>query len=264
MEAPAVEPRDVEPRDVEPRDVETPVSASRAPVGRTARDERAHSDAAVEEWWFSCWATDGSFGLLTGWRLVGPIGWHWAVFARRGRPLVHMTEWAVPRRADPMLAKAPEMWAEIECVAPFDQWTIGNEMYAAALEEPADALSPDALGFARGHVMPFAMDLEWYATEAAENLAGSPDDEGYCQRGVVHGSIELLEGGIDIAEVPAARWHRWGARLGDPAIGTAGAHLGLRAPVSFPDGSVMDLVLTVGGWRRRAAMGDGRHGPGGE
>lgn len=210
-------------------------------------DERRHPECAVEEWWFGCWAADGSFGLLSSWRIVGNVGWYWAALARRDRPLVHMAEWSVPLRANPMIAKAHEMWAEIECVAPFEQWTIGNELYAISLDDP-----DDALGRAHGHVMPFAMDLEWYATSRAESL---PADTGYRQRGVVHGDIELLDtGGLEIVEAPAERWHRWGTRLEAAPLPSAGAHLGLRAPVRLPDGTVDDLVLTAEGWAHRGAV----------
>lgn len=218
------------------------------PPGFSPVDEQRHLDAAVEEWWFSAWATDGAFGLLSWWRLVGDVGWYWSALARRGEPLLHMTEWSVPRRADPMIAKAPEMWAEIECVAAFDQWTVGNEMYAVALDDPNDAL-----GRAHGHVTPVAMDLEWYAIAPAEPLepAASGAGRGYRQRGVLHGVVELPVDAMAITEVAADRWHRWGASLVDVPLAAATAHLGLRAPVRLPDGTTIDLVLTADGWRRR-------------
>lgn len=190
---------------------------------------------------------DGSLGLLAGWRRTDATGWYWAALARRGRPLLHMTEWSVPLRANPLIAKAHEMWSEIECVAPFEQWTIGNEMYAAALDDPEDAW-----GRAHGQVTPVAMDLEWYATDEPAPFEPAPGYErGYRQRGVVHGVIELPEGPIDLDEVPAERWHRWGPSLDGVPLDRAAAHLGLRAPTLFPDGTVADLVLTSDGWRRR-------------
>lgn len=210
-------------------------------------DERRHPHDVVEEWWFGCWAADGSFGLLSAWRIVGNIGWYWAALARRERPLVHMAEWSVPLRPNPMIAKAHEMWAELECVAPFEQWTIGNELYAISVDDPEDVL-----GRAHGHVVPFAMDLEWYATSPAESLT---TESGYVQRGVVHGDIELLDtGGLEISEAPAQRWHRWGTRLEAAPLPRAGAHLGLRAPTRLPDGTLDDLVLTADGWAHRSAV----------
>lgn len=211
------------------------------PPGLSARDEGQHADAAVEEWWFSCWGVDGSFGLLSGYRIVGRGAWYWCALARPDEPLLHATEWDITRRSDPLLVKAPEMWAEHTCVAPFDQWTVGNELYAAGLDDPQDAL-----GRAYGLPSPFAMDLEWYGTVAAEPVAA-----GYRQRGVVHGEIELPGGPVDLDEVPAERWHRWGDALDPLPLPVAAAHLGLRAPFRFPDGTVSDLVLTTAGWHRR-------------
>lgn len=166
-------------------------------------------------------------------------------------PLLHVTEWSVPRRSDPMLVKAPEMWAEHMCVAGFDQWTVGNEMYAAALDDP-----DEALGRAYGLPTPLAMDLEWYATQPAQGVvpAGGDAAHGYRQRGVVHGLVELPEGPVEFDDVPAERWHRWGDRLDPVPLPVAHAHLGLRAPFRFPDDSISDLVLTPSGWCRRPSL----------
>lgn len=218
------------------------------PDGYARGDEGRHGSAATEEWWFGCWADDGSFGIVSGYRITGATAWYWSALARAGRPLLHVTEWQVPRRSDPLLVKAPEMWAEHECVAPFDQWTVGNEMYAAALDDPQEALER-----AYGLPTPLAMDLEWYATTPAVAIDGP--EAGYTQRGVVHGAIELPDGPVELEEVPAMRWHRWGAALGPVPLADATAHLGLRAPFRFPDDSVNDLVLTSSGWRTRRARG---------
>jgi hypothetical protein len=211
-------------------------------------DERRHGDCAVEEWWFSCWdvAAAPAFGLVVGWRIMGTSGWYWTALARQGRPLLHMTEWSVPLRPDPMIAKAHEMWGELECVAAFDQWTVANEMYVAELDD-----ADEALGRAHGRPTPMAMDLEWYATSSAENV-----EQGYRQSGVVHGLVELHDEPLEIREARTERWHRWGSALppspsSSPVSQPATAHLGMRAPFAFPDGSVADLVMTGDGWRTR-------------
>jgi hypothetical protein len=76
---------------------------------------------------------------------------------------------------------------------------------------------------------------------------------GYEQLGVVHGAVELVSGGLDLEELPAHRSHRWSCDGPLPPLGldVAIAHLGMRAPFRFPDDSVLDLVLTSEGWRRR-------------
>jgi hypothetical protein len=128
-----------------------------------------------------------------------------------------------------------------------EQWSVGNETYASALDD-----AEDALGRAYGIPTPIAFDLEWYAADVPAEVPN-----GYEQVGVVHGSIEVLgEPTIELSEVPAHRWHRWvaatdGASLGPIPVPSAPAHSGLRAPFAFPDGTAIDLVVTPSGWRRR-------------
>jgi hypothetical protein len=210
------------------------------------RDEAPHPSAAVEEWVFTAWEPDGSAGIVTGYRIHRAPGagrWYWAALVGRGRPLLHVTEWDVPARADPLLVKAHGLWAEHVCDAPLQQWTVANETYAAALEDP-----DEALGRAYGVTTPIALDLEWYATAPAMAVA-----DGYVQDGVVHGVVELPGGPLHLTEVPARRWHRWGDVLGPVELPPAFAHTGLRAPFRFPDGTVAEWVLTPDGWRARDA-----------
>ncbi len=211
--------------------------------GLLGADERPHNDAQHEEWTWSFWAPDGSLGGFVSYRLVGAANaWYTWALARAGLPLLHVTEWDIPRRADPMLAKAQAMWAEFVCEAPFEQWTVGNETYAVELDDPADAL-----GRAYGTAVPIASDIEWYATAQP-----TPIPCGYQQLGVVHGAIELTAGPVEFAELPAARTHRWStAPLPVLSVARAYAHVGLRSPIRYPDGSVLDLVLTSTGWRTR-------------
>jgi len=214
-------------------------------------DERPHPGAAVEEWLFSCWEADGASGLVSGWRILRARpgdGWYWCALVGDGRPLLHVAEWHVPSRSDPLLVKAPGLWAEHTCDAPMRQWTVSNETYATALDDP-----DDALGRAYGVPSAIAIDLEWYAT-------GEPQDvpHGYAQDGVVHGLVELAGGPLHLTEVPARRWHRWGDALGPVDLPPAYAHIGLRAPFAFPDGTTADWVLTPDGWRTRPDPGAAR------
>ncbi len=218
-----------------------------------AHDEQPHAEAAVEEWVMAAWTPAADLGLIHGFRRQTRErrGWQWSALARTGEPLLHVGEWDVPLRADPLLAKAPQLWGEWMCDAPFEQWTVGMETYAAALDEPADAL-----GRAYGTATPIAWDVEWYATAAPE-----PVPSGYCQDGVVHAVIELLPGALRLDDVPARRWHRWGDALGPIMLRPVTAHVGLRAPFAFPDGTVSDWVLTGDGWRDRREVREwGGHG----
>jgi hypothetical protein len=215
-----------------------------------ARRAEGRHDAVVEEWLFACWSA--TVGIVSGYRVFarppgGPVvpAWYWAALARVGAPLLHVTDWEVPPRPDPLLVKSAGLWAEHICDAPLEQWTIANETYAAALDDP-----DDALGRGYGTTTALAWDLEWYATAPAEAV---PD--GYQQRGVVHGVVELPDGRLELGEIAAHRWHRWGDELGPVELPGAFAHTGIRAPFAFPDGSVADWALTPDGWRALRPQG---------
>lgn len=200
---------------------------------------------------FTCWAADGSVGVVSGYRIhrePGRTNWYWAALVRPTHPLLHVAEWSVPARADPLLVKAHGLWAEHVCDAPLQQWTVANETYVAALDDPADAL-----GRAYGVPTALAWDLEWYGTAPATPLEGGFIADGFVQEGVVHGLVELVDGPVHLTEVPARRWRRWGDELGALAVPVAYAHTGLRAPFAFPDRTVTDWTLTPDGWRSRTA-----------
>jgi hypothetical protein len=211
-----------------------------------AADERPHV-GATDEWVFAAWTPDARLGVVSGHRLLERRSWYWAALARAGHPLLHVLDADVPVRADPFVLKGHEMWAEHTCDDPLRQWSVGNETYAAALDDPADAL-----GRAYGVPTPIAFDLEWYAVGDPRPIA-----HGFEQAGVVHGAIEVAgESTIELVEVPAARWRRWIDRPGVlPPLGLpiVRAHAGLRAPFRFPDGTALDLVLSADGWALRDA-----------
>jgi hypothetical protein len=218
-------------------------------------DERRHHFAPVEEWLFTAWRAQPAVGIVSGYRITGNAAWYWAALAREGEPLLHVADWHVQMRANPLLVKGDGLWAEHTCDAAMEQWTVANETYAAALDDP-----DDALGRAYGVPTALSWDLEWYAAGAPRPLAGGQQPPaapgnavtGYEQAGVVHGDIEI--GGastIRLAEAPAHRWHRWGDQLVAVEPPEAFAHTGMRAPFAFPDGSVVDWVLTPDGWRAR-------------
>lgn len=204
--------------------------------------DAARIPGCVDEWVFSAWLPDASLGVISGHRIVGRRAWYWSALAVAGRPLLHLAEWEVPVRSDPFVVKAPEMWAEHHCVAAYEQWSIGNEAYFVALDDPGDAL-----GRAYGTPTPTAMDLEWYATDAPQSI-----QHGFGQPGTVHGRIELAgPEQVELVEAPAWRWRRAGPTLPPIELPEVVAHTGLRAPFAFPDGTLSDWVLTRSGWRSR-------------
>jgi len=208
------------------------------------RDERAHSDALEEEWSFAWWDATVASGGYTSYRLRrGASSWYCWGWWRRDRPLMHVVEFDIPRRADPMIAKAEAMWAEYTCESPLEQWTIGNETHAVELDDPQEAL-----GRVHGTLVPMASDLEWYATATSEPMPG-----GYRQRGVLLGEVETRDGRITIDECDSVRTHRWSPEpLSVDPFDVVLAHLDARIPFRFPDGSVLDLVATPDGWARRS------------
>jgi len=228
---------------------------------RSAADEGRHPDAALEEWTFCFWTDDGSAGGLVFLRQVRAVRrtWYWSALVRAGEPLLHVSDWEAPLPAAGIGLRSNALWADNICEAPFEQWTVANEAYAVALDDPADALDR-----AFGTSTPIAFDLEWYAAGPAVDLvddvaadrSANPSGQfaaGYRQEGRVHGVVELAGGPLVLDDVPAHRTHRWGTTLAAPAFAPAVAHLGLRAPVRLPDGTELDLVLTPDGWRQRHA-----------
>ncbi len=229
-----------------------------------------HPGSVVEEWVFAAWTADGALGIVSGHRITGRTAWYWAAVAREGRPLLHVFADGIAVRADPFIVKGEVLWAEHARDAPMEQWSIGNETYAAALDDPEEAL-----GRAYGDRTAIAFDLEWCATAEAIALPGTEGVSGYSQEGAAHGTIEVIgEPCIELADLPARRWHRWTDTIAaldattaaggiaatgvTPSMGPldlpeAVAHGGVRAPFAFPDGRVLDLVLGPDGWRRRAA-----------
>ncbi len=238
-----------------------PIADARGAAARRA--EARHPDALVEEWVFAAWTSDAALGLISGHRIVGRTAWYWAALARADRPLLHIVDFEIPLRADPFIVKGEALWAEHTCDAPMEQWSVGNETYASAIDDP-----DEAFGRVYGDPTPIAFDLEWYATRRPSPIEPAGHraalDVGYEQVGVVHGAVDVLgEPRLELAEVPAHRWHRWTVEsdgdtndssdlLGPLPLPEVRAHAGVRAPFVFPDGSVSDLVLTPAGWARRA------------
>lgn len=194
---------------------------------------------------------------MAGWTMyrLGASNRIWYCFGliRPGAPLLHVAEFDITRRPDPMIAKAESLWAEFVCDAPFEQWTLGNETYAVELDD-----ADEGLGRAYGRAVPIASDLEWYATGAASEVA-----QGYEQSGMVLGTIETDRGSLQLSEVTAHRTHRWSEEALTPFLQSVDKRSDLLRPAPgqempgprlafrFPDDTVWDAVATPTGWARR-------------
>jgi len=213
-----------------------------------AADEGRHPPGAAgrwhEAWTFDFWSPGGEVGGSTALVLWPALGraWYWATLVRPGAPLLYLADLDVdaPRRG--LEIRAEGLWAAHTCEAAFEQWTVANEAYAVALDDPADAL-----GRAHGTPAPVAFDLEWYASGGAEPLGGT---DGYRQDGDVHAVIELAGGPLAL-EASARRSHWWGEAFPWP-VGDGTRPTGGWAPVRLepPGGAaiVLDRVLTRAGW----------------
>jgi hypothetical protein len=189
--------------------------------------------AWTETWVFDLWAADGSVGAFT-WLTLQPNqrrAWYWSVVVQAGRRQLHVADVAAPLPRAGLRVRTTGLWAEHVCEVPFEQWTVQNECYAVALDDPADAL-----GRAYGESTPVAVDLEWYGEAPAE-----PTPEGYRQAGEGHAVIELAGGPLTLVG-PAGRTHAWG-RL--PSDGAVPAGVAAYLPV---DDVVVTRVLAADGW----------------
>ncbi len=208
----------------------------------SAADEMRHTSDGQpdwrEEWAFWFWSSDGLTGGYTGLTVVGGASWYWAALVRPGQPLLHVCDLDGPalRPGSSLLLKAEGLWADHECEVPFQQWTVTNECYAVALDDP-----DEVFGRAYGVATPIAFDLEWYATDTPHQVEG-----GYAQAGAVHAVIELPDGPLheEFVGYRSHRWGRWLWRSDQPADGT-------RAPL-LVDGVRVERRLTARGWSETA------------
>ena len=189
--------------------------------------------AWTETWVFDLWAPDGSVGAFT-WLSFQPNqrrSWYWSVVVQAGRRQLHVADIAAPLPSAGLRVRTTGLWAEHVCEVPFEQWTVQNECYAVALDDPADAL-----GRAYGESTPIAVDMEWYGEGPAAAIPG-----GYRQEGEAHAAIELAGGPLTFVG-PAGRTHTWGS-LPDDGTVPAGA------PAYLPVGDlVVTRVLAADGW----------------
>jgi hypothetical protein len=200
-------------------------------------DEDRHppgSDPAwTETWIFDLWAPDGSVGAFT-WLTLQPNqrrAWYWSVVLPASGRQLHVADVAAPLPSAGLRVRTTGLWADHVCEVPFEQWTVQNECYAVALDDPADAL-----GRAYGESTPVAVDMEWYGEAPAEPIPG-----GYRQAGEAHAVIELAAGPLTLVG-PARRTHAWGA-LPDDGAAPAGV------PAYLPVGAVVvTRVLAADGW----------------
>lgn len=209
-----------------------------------AKDEGRH--AAAHEW-FALDLVDPvhrvAVAVVLG--FTGPAAWCAVTLVGAGRRCTSVVE---PDAGRPRAfeVRAPGLWADLQCLVPFDHVTLDVEAFAVVLDDPADAL-----GEARGERVPFGCELEWDTRGPVTPIAGHAPVDGYEVACAVHGIVLVGDERLEI-DGHGSRRHLWGAGAFDatPVVRTvtpAGVHQ--RAPVgdevlaTAPIGGVVPLRL---------------------
>ena len=232
--------------------------------------ERRHP-AGPESWSFDFHTADGAFGGFVGLTIWAQpkAAWYWAALVGRRRPylLVRDLEVAAPRSPTSREIRSEGLWADVNCEAAHDHWSLGLEAFGVALDDP-----DDALGDERGDRTGLGLDLEW---EADGPVIGGAGDYGQPCR--VHGEILVGGGGGPVETIdfegPGWRHHAWGEAVewfgdrrrlggrleaGDPYTADgpeASAAVLVRAPLRLERGS-RRAVLERGLCRFRTPVGE--------
>jgi hypothetical protein len=214
--------------------------------GWSADDELRHapSDDVTwrEEWAFWFWSDDGHTGGYTGVTSCrrGLQSWYWAALITPEVPLLYLCDLDAPalRGTPSLVVKAEGLWADHDCEAPFEQWTVTNEGTAVILED-----ADEVFGRGLGTQSPMAFDIEWYAEAAPQAIPG-----GYEQVGTVNAVIERDCGDLH-GQFRSRRTHRWGHW----SWGTDDSQPGHRAPL-FVGGRRIERQLDARGWREWVEM----------
>ena len=214
-------------------------------------DEQRHEpqgDDWQERWTFEAWTNDGAFGAVAAVTLVPHArqAWYWAAVARDARPLLTLVDTELHLPSSSLTLRGAGLWADHVCETPLEHWTVANEAYAVALDDPEEAL-----GAQRGDVVPLGFDLEWEAANDPAELA-----DGYVVSATVTG--EILIGDEDLGIDAMGCWrHEWG-RLRWPDAPARKPH-GLRAPMRIDrsEGAALlvERVANEDGWHEWLRLG---------
>lgn len=207
-------------------------------------DEGRHEPGGTgwqERWTFEAWNKGGTFGAVAAITLepASRHAWYWSAVVREHHPLLTLVDIELHMPSSSLTLRGASLWADHVCETPLEHWTVANEAYAVALDDP-----DEALGAQRGNVVPLGFDLEW---EAAEDPV--EHDEGYSIAATVTGEILIADDtlAIDVS----GRWrHDWGS-LEWPHAPTS-TPTGMRAPLRIdrPAGPplLVERVVDEAGW----------------
>lgn len=176
----------------------------------TTVDERRHA-AGPERLWcesidFDFFAPDAS---IAGWVRLDlyvnlGVAWYHALLVGPGRPTVAVADCTVPlSRAGSWAIRTEGLWADHTCETAVEHWSIGNEAFAIAVDDPAELYAPEP----RGERIPLGLDLEFEADGEADHDATTTRYELPCR---VHGEILVGDEQIEL-DGWGQRHHSWGA-----------------------------------------------------
>ena len=155
--------------------------------------------------------------------------WYWAAVVRECHPLLTLVDTELRMPSTSLAFRGEGLWADHVCETPLEHWTVANEAFSVALDDP-----DEALGAQRGVLVPLGFDLEWEAAADPVELS-----DGYAIDATVSGEILIADENLSVDLT--GRWrHQWGplhwaARAGAsasrhpgpaahrPAVGSAGA-----------------------------------------
>ena len=207
-------------------------------------DEHRHEpegDDWQERWTFEAWDIDGTFGAVAAVTLLPRArqAWYWAAVVRKGHPLLTLVDSELSLPSTSLAIRGEGLWADHVCETPLEHWTVANEAFSVALDDP-----DEALGAQRGVLVPLGIDLEW---ESAADPVEGPG--GYSIEATVSGEILIADGSLGIDAI--GRWrHEWG-RLEWPEP-PARVPQGLRAPLRIIQSDstplLVERVVNEDGW----------------
>ncbi len=193
------------------------------PLPVTAADERRHA-AGPERLWcesidFDFFAPDAS---IAGWVRLDlyvnlGVAWYHSLVVGSGRRIVAVADCAVPLpRANAWEIRTDGLWADHTCETAVDHWSLANEAFAIAVDEPTelDVAEP------RGERTPLGLDLEFEVDGEARHDATTTRYASPCR---AHGEILVGDEQIEL-DGWGQRHHSWGVldRWADARLWTAG------------------------------------------
>ena len=207
-------------------------------------DEHRHEpegDDWQERWTFEAWDTDGTFGAVAAITLLphSREAWYWAAVVRADHPLLTLVDTELRLPSTSLAIRGEGLWADHVCETPLEHWTVANEAFSVALDDP-----DEALGAQRGVLVPLGIDLEW---ESAADPVEEP--VGYSIDATVSGEILIADASLSIDAT--GRWrHEWGRLKWQEH--PAHEPQGLRAPLRIDQHGriplLVERVVDEGGW----------------